>query len=101
MFKRAGKNASESSKSKESNLSEVITHATEALSSALAPKTSIPVGQSTSPAKKIDSRSKCYKQLSELNNLGENGILSNEEYMLEKGAVMAVLKQLKEGLQAA
>ena len=79
-------------------MSEVITHAAEALSSALASKTSIPVGQSTSPAKNIESRSKCCKQLSELDNLREKGILSNEEYMLEKSAVMAVLKQLKEGL---
>ena len=46
MFKRAGKNASESSKTKESKLSEAITHAAVALSSALTLKTSVPVSQS-------------------------------------------------------
>ena len=79
-------------------MSEAITHATVALSSALTPKASVPVSQGASPAKNIDSRSKYYKQLSELSNLRENGILSNEEYVLEKSAVMAVLKQLKESL---
>ena len=66
----------------------------------MTPKTSVPVSliMSACPAKNIDSRSKCYKQLSEFSNLRENGILSNEEYMLEKSAVMAVLKQLKESL---
>jgi len=59
MFKRAGKNASESNKGKESSSSEAIDHAAVVLSSALAPKTITPVSQTVSPAKNIDSRSSC------------------------------------------
>jgi len=69
---------------KKNNLSEAIIHAAVALSSALAPKTGTPVIQTKSPAKNIDSRSKCYKQLSGLSSLRESGILTNKEYLLEK-----------------
>jgi len=48
----------------------------------------------TSPAKIIENRSKCYKQLSELNNLKAAGVLTEEEYQLEKEAVMTTLKTL-------
>lgn len=37
------------------------------------------------PAKIIENRSKCYKQLAELKNLKESGVLSNEEYCSENG----------------
>ena len=47
-----------------------------------------------SPAKTIDSRSKCYRQLSELKNLVESGLLSNEEYRIERDAIMNTLKKL-------
>ena len=47
-----------------------------------------------SPAKAIDSRSKCYKQLSDLKNLFESGILSNQEYSDEKAIIMGTLKRL-------
>ena len=59
---------------------------------------SSPVSPATSsicsPAKSIDSRSKCYKQLGELNNLKLAGVLSEEEFAVEKIAVMDVLKKL-------
>ena len=48
----------------------------------------------TSPAKLIDNRTKCYKQLSELNNLKQSGLLSKEEYHAEREAVMEILKKL-------
>lgn len=40
-----------------------------------------------SPARIIDDgRSKCYEQLSKLSNLRDDGIISEEEYLTEKGA---------------
>ena len=47
-----------------------------------------------SPASAPDARSKSYKQLSELHNLKSLGILTEEEYLAEKSAVMANLKLL-------
>ena len=46
----------------------------------------------TSPAKLIENRSRCYRQISELNNLKIAGVLTEEEYQMEKHAVMATLK---------
>jgi len=43
---------------------------------------------SASPAKIIDSRSKCYKQLSELKG---SDLLSDDEYTSEQQAIMAKL----------
>jgi len=43
----------------------------------------------------IDSRSKSYKQSSELNNLKSTDVITEDEYLEEKGAIMKVLKQLK------
>ena len=48
----------------------------------------------TSPAKVIDNRSKCYKQLTDLGNLKESGVLSEAEYASEREAIMSVLKTL-------
>ena len=45
----------------------------------------------SSPAKTIESRLKCYRQLSELRNLVESGLLSNEECQI---AIMDTLKKL-------
>ena len=47
-----------------------------------------------SPAKVIDSRSKCYRQLSEVKSLFESGLLSDEEYQVEREAIMNTLKKL-------
>ena len=70
-----------------------------AISSALLPPSTtnqiIPPQVAISLAKLIDLRSKCYKQLSELNNLKDTGILTEEEYVAEKDAVLAMLKKLK------
>ena len=59
--------------------------------------TSTPSGSKVSgdsPAKIIDNRSKCYKQLGELRNLKESGILSDAEYATERAAIMSTLKNL-------
>lgn len=48
-----------------------------------------------SPAKVIESRSKCYRQLAELKNLMESGLLSEEEYTSERQAIMDTLHKLK------
>ena len=48
----------------------------------------------TSPARLIDNRSKCYKQLADLNSLKQSGLLSDAEYASEREAVMGVLKKL-------
>ena len=47
-----------------------------------------------SPARVIDNRSKCYKQLGELRSLKESGLLSDEEYATERAAIMSTLKKL-------
>lgn len=48
----------------------------------------------SSPAKVIDSRTKCYKQLLDLKNLLESGVLSENEYSGEKATIMGMLKKL-------
>ena len=47
-----------------------------------------------SPAKLIENRSKLYRQLSDLRNLRDDGVLSDKEYQDEKEAIMGFLKQL-------
>ena len=57
-----------------------------AISTALSPSPGMQLNQGTgtSPAKVIDSRSKLYKQLPELQNLKTSGILTKEELITEK-----------------
>ena len=47
-----------------------------------------------SPANLIESRSKLYKLLSELQTLRSSGVLTEEEYKAEKDVIMELLKQL-------
>jgi len=42
----------------------------------------------------IDSRSKCYQQLTELKNLKDTGVLSDNEFKDERDAILKVLKTL-------
>ena len=56
--------------------------------------TSISSTVGTSPAKLIDNRSKCYKQLADLNSLKQSGLLSDSEYASEREAIMSTLKKL-------
>ena len=62
---------------------------------AIAQATSSPGSSSagTSPAKLIENRSKCYKQLADLNNLKQSGLLSDSEYASEREAIMNTLKK--------
>ena len=98
MFTRAGDGGRDSSKkikSDSNSLTEAFTQAAAVLSSALSPS---PRPRSNSPAcspvKQIEARSKCYKQLGELNNLRQAGVLTEEEYTTEKHAVLQVLKSM-------
>ena len=50
---------------------------------------------SLSPAKIIENRSKCYWQLSELRNLKDEGLISDEDYDHERGAIMGMLKKFQ------
>jgi len=57
-------------------------------------KVSTSGSNSTSPGKVIGSRSKCYKQLGELKNLKDSNLLSEEEYVRERKAIMKILENL-------
>ena len=98
MFAKAG---ATTPKKEKGGTVQVLTDVATAIASALSPQasSSIPMsctpGRLPSPAKMIEGRSKCYKQLSELNNLKVNGIISQAEYETEKEAIMAVLSSLK------
>ena len=81
------------------SVAQAFAEAASAITSALtgttksAPPT--PSTSTSSPAKLIDSRSKLYKQLTELQNLKSAGILTETEYATEKETIMDLLKQLK------
>ena len=96
MFMRAGKSSNAASKKKDdgnSSMTEALTQAAVAISSALSPR---PPSQTIggSPGKLIESRSKCYRQLSDINNLKASGVLTEEEYFTEKESIMCVLRKL-------
>ena len=101
MFVRAGGETGAGRKKKDDSIAgigEIVKEAAVAISSAfssrpsLQPSSGNPLG--SSPAKLIDSRSKCYKQLSDINNLKLSGVLTEEEYCAEKEAVLSVLRKL-------
>ena len=85
MFLRAG--GGSAPKKRES-----VAEAVSQIAVALSPKVSSSTG--SSPAKVIENRSRCYKQLSELRNLKTSGLLSDAEYDVEREAIMNVLKTL-------
>ena len=97
MFARAGgKTVQKNSQSQQ--VTQLLTDAATAITSAFANSSKssvIPTGTSTSPAKMIESRSKLYKQLSDLHSLHSNGILTNEEFASEKQTIMEILQKLK------
>lgn len=76
---------------KDSSVSKVLAEAASAITSAFnSPKASAP-SLHGSPARLIESRSKLYKQLSELQNLG---VLTDIEYAAEKDTIMELLAKL-------
>lgn len=96
MFVRAG-GGSKGKKNDSISLSDAVGQISTAITSLTSPpKTPVlptPVS-SSSPAKSIDNRSKCYKQLNELNGLKMSGVLSAEEFDAEKTLILNVLKKL-------
>ena len=92
MFVRAGGSAP---RKKSNNISDALTHVVDSIAAVLSPSSSPKATVGKSPAKLIERRSKCYKQLSELNNLRTAGVLSDSEYQLENDPVMETLKGLQ------
>lgn len=91
MFVRVGGGNPTKKKTPNDSFTQAITQ----IASALSPNSSMPrTGLGTSPGKLIDNRSKCYKQLADLNNLKQSGVLNDDEYTTERGAIMQVLKKM-------
>ncbi len=94
LFTRAGGTTPSPSKS-DHGVAEALTRVANQISRALTPvQASNRNTLGASAAKLIENRSKCYKQLSELNNLRSAGVLTEDEYHSEKDAIMATLKSL-------
>ena len=90
MFVRAG-----GSTPTRNNAGQSMAQALSVIANQMASPVAVPTVNSphlgTSPARKIESRSKCYKQLMELHNLKTNGVLTQEEYEVEKKSVVDTL----------
>ena len=93
MFKRCG---SESSM-KISSVKEATVDAVQQIASAITiPHQGIKLmerSSSASPSRLIDGQSKCYKQLAELKNLKDSGIISESEFQDEHVAILQLLKK--------
>lgn len=87
MFVRAGGGVAP----KKDRFSEAVSQITQSVSPRSTPRGE---AMSSSPARLIENRSKCYKQLGELNNLKQMGLLTEEEYKSERKAIMLILKKL-------
>ena len=99
MFVRAGGQSKKSGEQSSSTMTKAITDVACAITNVLSPKSSpvldkLPNITGCSPVKAIESRSKLYKQLSELNNLKTIGVLTEGEYLSEKQAIMNLLKEI-------
>ena len=94
MFTHAGTGGSTSESTKK--ITPDVSVALNQIASALSPKPASKSAtvQSSSPAKLIENRTKCFKQLAELKHLKYTEILSEEEYRKEREAVMKTLKVL-------
>lgn len=101
MFQRAGGSSSGPKKKDQTGtaFAQALSEAATAITCALSGPAKTTPGHgaitTSSPAKLIDSRSKLYKQLSELQNLRSMGILTDAEYATEKETIMSLLKELK------
>ena len=91
MFRRAG--GDEPSARKKDDSESALTKALTNIASAISPQAT-PLHASP-PSKKIDGRSKCYKQLADLKNLKESNILTEEEFKVEREAILGILNNLK------
>ena len=96
MFTRAG-SGTPSRKKDNVPVARALSDAATVIATALSPAVSTSsthIIASNSPAKVIESRSKLYRQLNELQNLKQSGVLTDEEYCEEKGTIMKLLQQL-------
>ena len=99
MFTRAGGNQGNTGGSKKSS-SDTTASVLNQLTSALLPHPPTnPSSKSDSPGIIIENRSKCYRQLGELKNLHEGGLISEDEYACERECIMDTLKKLAGGSQ--
>ena len=89
MFSRAGGASSTKKKSGNADVAHVVSAISD-LTSALSPGS----GTRSSPAKLIDNRTKCYKQLLDLKSLFDSNVLSEEEYSSERSVILGVLNKL-------
>ena len=99
MFVRAGGGTPYKKKDQQVPVALALQDAVTAIASALSPRlgssSTVSVMGTASPVKVIESRSKLYKQLIELQNLESSGVLTDEEYRTEKESIMNLLRQLK------
>ena len=93
MFARAG--GTPVKKSQPSSVAQLVSEAATAFTSALSPKPTVSSGLANSPAKVIESRSKLYKQLADLQNLWSTGVFCEKDYESEKKSIMELLRNLK------
>ena len=95
MFMRAGGNHGNTGRSKKKSSNDTASSVLNQLTSALLPRPPTnPSSKSDSPGKIIENRSKCYRQLGELKNLHESGLISEDEYARERESIMSTLKNL-------
>ena len=97
MFVRAGTDGPNRKKGQQNPVAQALSEAATALSAAFSPGNQRAGTESkcTGGLGIIESRSRLYKQLSELHELQNIGVLTEDEYQLEKDAIMKILKQLK------
>ena len=94
MFIRAGGNTPGRKKS-ESSVAQVLTLIADHMSPpAVQSRPGNGTSSGASPARKIENRSKCYRQLKELHDLKSAGIVSDEQYEVEKRSIMMTLQNL-------
>ena len=89
MFKRSGGNFDMGHK--KDNFTKALTQ----IASAVTPSRSVTSSTGTSPAKAIEGRSKCYRQLAELKNLRDTHVLTDSEFEAEREAILDTLENLK------
>lgn len=89
MFRRSGGNFNSGRKKED------LTQALTQIASAVTPTRLGNSSNGTSPAKAIEGRSKCYRQLAELKNLRDISVLTDDEFEAERAAILSTLDILK------
>ena len=94
MFSRAGGKEPEKKLEVAKALGEVAKHVSSAFAGVVTSGKHASTNVVASPAKLTDNWSKCYKQLGDLGELRGSGVLTEEEYLHEKEAIMITLKEI-------